>query len=404
MNDDRPSADAPGSAGPGRRIGILTTDERLVVTSWNGVLASMTGIAGEDAIGRPLTAVVPDLESRGLIGIVRNTLTTGASTVLAPALHHYFIPASPLQPSSHYDRMQQRTALAAVIESGRPIGLVATIEDVTERLELEHQLANELRDGDASSRLRTIERLAALNPIEGLGPLPAAMADEDWRVRRSAVEALAARRDPGLFDALVSALRDGHRNFSVLSSALQLLSLTGIDLTASLIDLLEHPDADLRTQAALALGTQSGPAAVDALLRALDDEDANVRFHAIDALGKLRPPAAVERLARIAESRDFFLAFPALEALSHINDPGVAARLVPLLADELVGDQAAEVLGQIGDEDAIPPLVAALDSSHVSAASVAGAPSGRALRVPLVARLIQHIDGSRPPSIPVPLE
>lgn len=373
MNDDRPSADPSGPAGHGRRIGILTTDERLVVTSWNGALASMTGIAGEDAIGRPLTAVVPDLESRGLIGIVRDTVLNGASTVLAPALHHYFIPAPPLHPSSHYDRMQQRTALAAVIESGRPVGLVATIEDVTERLELEHQLANELRDGDASSRLRTIERLAALNPIEGLGPLPAAMADEDWRVRRSAVEALAARRDPGLVDALVSALREGHRNFSVLSSALQLLSMTGIDLTASLIDLLEHPDADLRTQAALALGTQSDPAAVGALLQALDDDDANVRFHAIDALGKLRPAAALERLARIAESRDFFLAFPALEALSHINDPGVAPRLVPLLEDELVGDQAADVLGQIGDEDAIPPLVAALDRSHPSPASVAGA-------------------------------
>ena len=90
-------------------------------------------------------------------------------------------------------------------------------------------------------------------------------------MRRSAVEALAGRRDPGLVDALVSALREGHRNFSVLSSALQLLSITGVDLTASLIDLLGHPDADLRTQAALALGMQNGPDAVGALLRALDD-------------------------------------------------------------------------------------------------------------------------------------
>src|ERR1700704_894323 len=122
------------------------------------------------------------------------------------------------------------------------------------------------------------------------------MADEDWQVRRAAVDALAGRRDPALVDALVSALREGHRNFSVLSSALQLLTMTGVDLTASLIDLLRHPDADLRIQAALALGTQTGPEAVNALLGALDDEDPNVRFHAIEALAKLCPPSALERL------------------------------------------------------------------------------------------------------------
>ena len=82
------------------------------------------------------------------------------------------------------------------------------------------------------------------------------MADDDWQVRRSAVEAMASRRNPALVDALVSALREGHRNFSVLSSALQLLTMTGLDLTGSLIDLLHHADADLRIQAALALGTQ----------------------------------------------------------------------------------------------------------------------------------------------------
>ncbi len=193
------------------------------------------------------------------------------------------------------------------------------------------------------------------------------MADEDWQVRRSAVDALAGRRDPALVDALVSALREGHRNFSVLSSALQLLSLTGVDLTASLVDLMRHPDADLRIQVALALGTQPRPEAVDALLAALDDEDVNVRFHAIEALGKLAPAAAVERLAAIAESHDFFLAFPALDALSRISDAAVAPRLVPLLRDELVGDQAAEALGQIGDEDAVAPLVEALDRPHVVA-------------------------------------
>jgi HEAT repeat protein len=369
MSNSSP-ADVRGSAEPARHIGILTTDESLVVTSWDAALASMTGIAADAAIGRPLNDVVPDLEPRGLLGVVRSTLVTGAPTVLAPALHKYFIPAPTARPSPRFDRMQQRVAVAALTNEGNSVGLAITIEDVTERLDLEHHLAGELRNANSTTRMRAVEQLAAMSPVEGLGPLPAAMADDDWQVRRSAVSALAGRKDPALVEALVSALREGHRNFSVLSSALQLLSATGVDLTSSLIDLLKHPDADLRIQAALALGTQPHPEAIDALLTALDDEDVNVRFHAIEALGSLSPPAAVERLAAIAESHDFFLAFPALDALARIRDAAVAPRLVPLLQDELVCDQAAEALGQIGDEDAVAPLAAALDRSHASPASV----------------------------------
>jgi HEAT repeat protein len=149
--------------------------------------------------------------------------------------------------------------------------------------------------------------------------------------------------------------------------------MTGVDVTTALADLLRHPDADLRIQAALALGTQAHPEAAEALLAALDDPDANVRFHAIDALGKIAPAAAVERLAAIAESGDFFLAFPALDALARINDASVAPRIVPLLRDELVGDQAAEALGHIGDEEAVAPLVAALDRPDASPASIVDA-------------------------------
>ncbi|MGH9140233.1 MAG: PAS domain-containing protein, partial [Vicinamibacterales bacterium] len=85
-------ADVPGSEEPSHRIGIFTTDAGLVVTSWDAALASLTGIAAAEAIGRALSAVVPDLESRGLLTIVRSTLVTGAPTVLAPAFHRYFIP------------------------------------------------------------------------------------------------------------------------------------------------------------------------------------------------------------------------------------------------------------------------------------------------------------------------
>jgi HEAT repeat protein len=369
---DSASTAARGPHGEPRRIGILTTDPALVVTSWDASLTAMTGIAGAAAVGRALTDVVPDLESRHLLAILREPLETGACRVLAPALHGYLI-RCPSPPGSRFDHMRQRVVVGPLRDADRTVGLAITVEDVTGRLEREQALASQLRHADAATRLRAIAALEQHEPVDGVGPLQQAIADDDWQVRRSAVRALASRRDPSVVEALVTALREHHRNFSVLSSALQLLTMTGIDLTSALVDLLHHDDVDLRIQAALALGTQPGPEAIDALLAALDDPDVNVRFHAVEALGKLGPPAAVERLASIAESNDFFLAFPALDALARISDPAVAPRVVPLLQDALVGDQAADVLGQIGDDDVVGPLVSALDRTGSSVTSIVDA-------------------------------
>jgi HEAT repeat protein len=363
---------APAAGGAPRaphRIGILTTDTALVVTSWDANLVAMTGVSADAAVGHPLTDLVPDLEARHLLDVLREPLETGACRVLAPALHRYLIPCPP-PPRSQFDQMRQRVVIGPLRDRDRTLGLAITIEDVTSRLEREQALAAELRRAEPAARLRAIEALEAHEPVDGAGPLHAAIADDDWQVRRAAVRAMASRRDPSIVETLVTALREQHRDFSVLSSALQLLTMTGVDLTAALIDLLHHDDADLRIQAALALGTQQDPAAADALLAALDDPDVNVRFHAIEALGKLGPAAAVDRLAAIAESNDFFLAFPALDALARISDPSVAPRVVPLLDDALVGDQAAEVLGHIGDEDTVVPLVRALDRPDASVIAI----------------------------------
>ena len=352
------------------RIGILTTDTDLVVTTWDAALESMTGITADRARGRRLDEIVPDLRSRALIDLIREPLVSGSAQVLAPALHKFLIPCPPAEPSREFEYMQQRVVVGALRDAHHAVGLVMSIEDVTERLERERELARQLKDASPAARLKAVEQLSPLQPTEGVGPLGAAMADEDWRVRRAAVKALAARRDEMLVDGVITALREGHRDFSLLSSALQLLTLTGVDSTKALVRLMDDADADLRVQAALALGSQRHPAAVDALLRALDDADANVRFHAIESIGRLASPLAIEKLAAIAETRDFYLAFPALEALVRINDPMIAPRIAPLVGDPLLGSAAAEALGQIGDEDAVAPLVGALSQPATSVCAV----------------------------------
>lgn len=135
----------------------------------------------------------------------------------------------------------------------------------------------------------------------------------------------------------------------------------------TLIDQLNHPDRNLRSNAALSLGGLDERGALDALLDALGREqellireditwsivrhgetaiepliallshaDGNVRHHAAHVLGKLRTPRAIQGLSSVL----------------HDENPTVIQK-------------AAFSLGQIGDVAAIPALVGVLGHTHV---------------------------------------
>src|SRR5919112_5521163 len=343
-------------------IGVFTTDASLVIQIWDAALARLTGIAPDAASGRPLVELLPDLEERRLLARFRRVLDEGVVEVLAPAFHRYLIPCSPADASAHFDNMQQRVTIAPLREDGRIVGALVTVEDVTARLERERALSEQLAYADEDTRLGAAQAFARDESLEPARPLLGALTDESWRVRRVAVEGLSRRAAPDAIAALLASVRENHHHLGLLNSALQVLAMSDVDTLSPLVEFLGDDDADLRMQAALALGEQRDVRAVPALLGALEDADPNIRYHAIEALGKLRAPEAAEALAAVAESRDFFLAFPALDALTRIGEAGIAPRVVPLLEDELLREAAADVLGQLGDEETVAPLAALLNA------------------------------------------
>jgi hypothetical protein len=64
------------------------------------------------------------------------------------------------------------------------------------------------------------------------------------RDRRLAVSTL-AQHGTGIVDAVVTTLREQHTDLSVLSSVLDLLSISDIDVVEPLIRCLEHEDTNL---------------------------------------------------------------------------------------------------------------------------------------------------------------
>jgi len=353
-----------------KMLGILTTDCDLVIRSWDGWLAAASGITAEAARGRVLTELFPDLEARGIAARFRRVLDEGVVEVLAPAFHHYLIPCPPQAPSPYFDRMQQRTTIAPLRQDEKIIGVLVTVEDVTERRSREKELAAELKRPEEERRLRAAEGLAA---SDDSGQLVAVLGDESWRVRRAAVDALARRTPQETIKDLLRSLREEHNNLSILNSALQILSLSDLDTLTPLTDFLQDPDVELRTYAALLLGEKHDNRAAPALMKALDDPDVNVRYHAVEALGKLRAAEAVDALLAVAETRDFFLSFPALDALGRIGDARAAERIVPLLEDPLLCPAAADALGHIGEGDVIAPLAELLNKHETPATVIAQA-------------------------------
>src|SRR5688572_18489196 len=353
-------------------VGVFTTDADLIIQVWDATLARLTGISEDFASGQPLTALLPDLEQRGLLKRFQRSLKEGVVEVLAPAFHHYLVPCAPVNPAKHFEKMQQRVTIAPLRDDDSIAGLIVTVEDVTDRLESEREFATRLSAGDEETRLDAAETLSAHEAFDAT-PLIGSLSDESWRVRRAAVKGVSQRAAPEAIAALLNSVVENHQNPSLLNSALQVLASTDVDTLSPLLELLQGTDSDLRMQAALALGEQRDVRAAGALINALQDEDANVRYHAIEALGKLKVVDAVDALADIAESKDFFLSFVALEALANIGDVRVAPRIMPLLDDEHLREPAVNLLGQLGDESAVAPLTALLNTPTAPTALVASA-------------------------------
>ena len=327
---------------------MFTVDTRLIVRTWDPWIAAATGVAPGQALNRPVTAVLPGIEDRGLVDVLRGVLERGTVEMLSPALHRYVIECPPRTPSAHFTQMQQRVTVGPVREGGRITGVLVTIEDVTARMDRDR------------SRAESVELMAG------------ALGGADPNARKKDVRDL-ARQGQGLVDTLVTTLREQHRNFSVLSSALDLLAITDLDVVEPMIACLQSEDADLRVQAALILGERRDPRAIPALMNAVADADQNVRFHAVEALGRLRATQAIETLVRIAEERDFFLAFPAIEALARIGEVNVAPKLVPLLAEELLSSAVVEALGELGDDVVVEPLVELMGTPNAPVEAIAEA-------------------------------
>lgn len=147
-------------------------------------------------------------------------------------------------------------------------------------------------------------------------------------------DAVAAKSPNAEADALIEKARSALR--TQRKAALDAEHAEDVKTIPSLVSRLSSVDADVRLDAARELGRigEATPDAVAALVSALDDAEDKIRVQSAISLGWMQAVDAV----------------PALIAKAHQNDD------LPLKR------RAIQALGQIGDDRAIPEVMAAVDS------------------------------------------
>jgi HEAT repeat protein len=190
------------------------------------------------------------------------------------------------------------------------------------------------------------------------------LGDRDWRVRKTAVDALSGRVSDRILRALVEALRDdtnaGRRN----SASDALVRFGRESLPFLLYEAGRQNPPDFRIAIAGVLGgipeSESVPALVATMQR---DEDVNVVAACITALGKLGRAEAVPALVEVLAGANPWLHYHAIESLGQIGSPEALPAIISCYENAALRKPIVEAVGQIGSLATVDFLAGLLASA-----------------------------------------
>ena len=246
------------------------------------------------------------------------------------------------------------------------------------------QLIQRARHADEELRRLAVERATLLGSEAALPLLVERLADPSWRVRKAAVERLAAL--PQRANA-VSALLSGDRGWRESRPAQRSARGAGAPVGAArlpaLVEALSSPDVDVRKQVVDVLGAIGDPRAERPLAGMLRDTDPNVRAAAADALRRVRRQRSRGPVAgpRGGRRRAPACASPRCARWCGSKRRSPSRRSSAALADSLLAPTGYALLGQSDAPGALDAALKGLLSRRAGARdAAAGATIALALR------------------------
>ncbi|MDD2853610.1 MAG: HEAT repeat domain-containing protein [Desulfuromonadaceae bacterium] len=220
-------------------------------------------------------------------------------------------------------------------------------------------IQHDFQSSDEEVRRSTLHSLrhALLNDVQET--IFSAMGDENWRVRKEAVETyIYLKPDLRSIEQLLKLLRN-EDNAGLRNSAAEALIRLGAQCAEPLLSMVQDIDADLRKSIIDIMGAIGEPVFFTALLVALQDPAVNVASAAAEQLGALGDAEAAEYLMKAIVERDEVLfRFSALGSLGALGKQmSIPAALLNLAEQELFKKAVFDCLGSIADESSYKLLL-----------------------------------------------
>ena len=252
-----------------------------------------------------------------------------------------------------------------------------------------------LRHRSAEVRTEAAEALYYVGDVRAVDPLVKALKDKELDVRKHAAEALGKIGDTRAVEPLISSLKRQEEGFSYIIQALGKIGDTrAVDPLIFALD-----DKNTRIDAARALGRIGDPRAVRSLIYALESDPSYVtRMVLIDALGKIGDVKAVGPLVQALGDEKDEVQKEAKKVLEDICDTDATTTLIEAMQNDYMSSEtrrgAAELLGKVGNAQAVGSLVIALKDADTDLARIAAEALGKIGDTGAVEPLIQKIKSS----------
>ncbi len=220
------------------------------------------------------------------------------------------------------------------------------------------ELVSLLMEVDTAIRLLVIDALAQVRTPDAARALELLLGEEDPEIVRAVADAIGRIGDPASMDVLFDLF--GHPDSTVRGAAQSGLGRYGARALERLLLMVGNPSAEVRTQAASALGALKDPVAIEPLKKLLVDPSNEVKRAAVFALAQINERHVGSLPLLLLGNQDPDVRCAAAQVLGRLRDKRAVEPLQFILMEDQnpwVRYEAAQSLGEIGDPRAIPVLV-----------------------------------------------
>ncbi|MFX0095802.1 MAG: HEAT repeat domain-containing protein, partial [Candidatus Hodarchaeota archaeon] len=256
-----------------------------------------------------------------------------------------------------------------------------------------------LRDKNPRARIAAAKVLGEMGDLRAIGPLLKCLKDDYYRLRRAIAWVLGDLKNKKAIKPLIKALTDERPEVKE-AAAWSLGKLGSHRATKMLINTLKNKEEPqyVRGNAAEALGTIGDVRGLEPLLNALKDKNDWVRQASARGLGRLGDPRAVDSLIENLKNRNYLTREACAWSLGRLGCVRAVKPLVKAMIDsnDSVRESATEALKTMGNL-AIGPLSQILRGQNgsihdkTSAARVLGEIGGEKVIEPLLEGLSTSI-------------